>query len=42
MPLFFRPPATTEDPHLDSMLKVIGDEPQKRNTQYWIPEEVPR
>ncbi len=34
--LFIADPATTGDPHLDSMLKAIGDEPQKRNTQYWI------
>ncbi len=34
--LFIVDPLTTEDPYLDSILKEIGDEPQKRNTQYWI------
>ncbi len=40
--LFISDPSTTEDPHLDSMLKAIGDEPQKRNTQYWIEHLSPR
>ncbi len=34
--LFVIDPATTGDPHLNSILKEIGDEPQKRGTRYWI------
>ncbi len=40
--LFIADPAITEDPHLDSILKAIGDEPEKRNTQYWIEHLSPR
>ncbi|MCY4259097.1 MAG: cytochrome P450 [Rhodobacteraceae bacterium] len=40
--LFIADPATTEDPHLDSILKEIGDEPRKRSTQYWIEYLSPR
>jgi len=34
--LFIADRTTTEDPHLDSILEAIGDEPRKRSTQYWI------
>ena len=34
--LFVIDSATTEDPHLDSILKEIHDEPEKRSTRYWI------
>ncbi len=34
--LFVTDPATVDDPHLDAILKEIGDEPQRRNTRYWI------
>jgi len=34
--LFVIDPTTTKDPHLDSILKAISDEPQRRNTRYWI------
>jgi len=40
--IFVIDPATTEDPHLDSILKEIGDEPQRRNTRYWIEYLSPR
>ncbi len=40
--VFVTDPTATEDPHLDSMLKVISDEPQKRNIQYWIEYLSPR
>ncbi len=40
--LFVIDPATTGDPHLDSILKEIGDEPQKRDTRYWIEYLSPR
>ena len=34
--LFVIDTATTEDPRLDSILKEIHDEPEKRSTRYWI------
>ncbi len=40
--LFVVDPTTTEDPHLDSILKEIGDESQKRDTRYWIEHLSPR
>ncbi len=40
--LFVIDPATTQDPHLDSILKEIGDEPEKRGTRYWIEYLSPR
>ncbi len=40
--LFVIDPATIEDPHLNSILKEISDEPQKRNTRYWIEYLSPR
>ena len=40
--LFVIDTATTNDPHLDSILKDIGDEPQKRSTRYWIEYLSPR
>ena len=40
--IFVIDPSATGDPHLDSILKEIGDEPQKRNTRYWIEHLSPR
>ena len=40
--LFVTDPKTTDDPHLDAMLKAIGDEPKGRDTQYWIEYFAPR
>ncbi len=34
--LFIIDPAATGDTNLDSILKEISDEPQKRDTRYWI------
>ena len=40
--LFLVDPVETGDPTLDSILKLIVDEPAPRNTQYWIERLAPR
>lgn len=40
--LFLLDPTETGDPALDRILKVIADEPEQRNAQYWIERLAPR